>query len=70
VAFPSNVSTFCLQQAVGPSYIHRNAVSLCHTPTLKFHVLPSNGWKRQDIEFGWTEARMVCNRHDYLGLPF
>jgi hypothetical protein len=63
-AFPSNASTFCTQQAVGPSYIHRNAVSLCHTPTLMFHGLPPNGRKREDIEFSSTDARMVCNRHD------
>jgi hypothetical protein len=47
VAFPSNASTFCPQQAVSPSYIHRNAVSLCHTPTLKFHGLPPNGTERE-----------------------
>jgi hypothetical protein len=64
VAFLSNASTFCPQQAVSPSYIHRNAVSLCHTPTLKFHGLPPNGRKRQDIDFSLTDARTVCNRHD------
>jgi hypothetical protein len=64
VAFPSNTSTVCPRQAGSPYYIHRNAVSLCHTPTLKFHVLPSNGRKRQDIEFISTDAWVVCNRHD------
>jgi hypothetical protein len=61
VAFPSNASTFCPQQAVRPSYIHRNAVSLCHTPTLKYHGLPPNGRKRQDIEFSSTDARIGLN---------
>jgi hypothetical protein len=37
VAFPSNVSTFCLLQAVSPSFIHRSIGNLCHTPTLEFH---------------------------------
>jgi hypothetical protein len=64
VSFPPNALTFCPQQAVSPFYIHRNAVSLCHTPTLKFHGLTQNGRKKQDIEFSSTEARMVCNRHD------
>jgi hypothetical protein len=64
VAFPSNASKFCPQQAVSPFCVHCNAVSLCHTPTLKFQGLPPNGRKRQDIEFSSTEARMVCNRHD------
>jgi hypothetical protein len=64
VTFPSNASTFCLMQAVSPSYIHCSIVSLCHTPTLKFHGPPQNGRKRQDIEFSLTDVRMVCNRHD------
>jgi hypothetical protein len=64
VSFPSNASTFCPQQAVGPSYIHRNAVSLCHIPILNFHGLPPNGRKRQDIEFSSTDTWIVCNRHD------
>jgi hypothetical protein len=64
VAFPSNTSTFCTLQAESPSYIHCSIVSLCHTPTLKFHGLPPNGRRRQDIEFSLTDARMICNRHD------
>jgi hypothetical protein len=31
---------------------------------LKFHGPPSNGRKRQDIDFSLTDARMICNRHD------
>jgi hypothetical protein len=63
-AFPSNASTFCPLQAVSPSYIHRNALSLCHTHTLKFHGPPPNGRKRQEIEFSLTDVRVICNRHD------
>jgi hypothetical protein len=62
--FPSNASNFRPQQAASLSYIHRNSVSVCHTPTLKFHGPPPNGRKRQDIEFRSTEARIVCSRHD------
>jgi hypothetical protein len=64
VAFPSNSSTFCLLQAVSPSYIQCSIVSLCYTPTLKCHAPPQNGRKRQDTELSLTDARMVCNRHD------
>jgi hypothetical protein len=64
VAFPSNVSTFCLLHAVSPSYIHCSIFSLCHTPTLKIHGPPQNGRKRQAIEPSVMDARMVCNRHD------
>jgi hypothetical protein len=63
VAFPSDASTFCRLQALSPSYIHCSIVSLCHTPTLEFHGPPPDGSKRQDTEFSWTDARVVCNRH-------
>jgi hypothetical protein len=46
VAFSSNASNFCILLAVSQSYIHCSIVSLCHTPTLKFHGPPQNGRKR------------------------
>jgi hypothetical protein len=68
-AFSSNVSIFCLLQAVGSPYIHCSNVSLCHTPTLEFHGRPLDGRKRQDTEFSLMEARLVCSRHDSLRFP-
>jgi hypothetical protein len=62
-AFPSNASTFCLLQAVIPSYIHCSFVSLSHNPILEFHGPPPMV-RKDKTKFVLTDARMVCNRQN------
>jgi hypothetical protein len=66
VAFPSNASNFCPQQAVSPSYIHRNTVSLSHSH-IEVSWTPPNGRKRQEIEFILTDAGWYVTDTTYWG---